>query len=145
MSKLLGAIQQNREPLLEDWLRRLKAAVRRQDLVNDRELESQVGELLSAITDVPAGTSLDDLSGAGWEPLKDLLANLSVSRANQGFSPSETALFVLSLKPSLFALARKNWGKDANELFYGNFRLPMISSTSSPCIPPTATFTDAIR
>ncbi len=65
MSKLLGAIQQNREPLLEDWLRRLKAAVRRQDLVNDRELESQVGELLSAITDVPAGTSLEDLSGAG--------------------------------------------------------------------------------
>lgn len=117
MSKLLGAIQQNREPLLEDWLRRLKAAVRRQDLVNDRELESQVGELLSAITDVPAGTSLDDLSGAGWEPVKELLAALSVSRANLGFSPSETAMFVLSLKPSLFALARKNWGKDANELF----------------------------
>ncbi len=117
MSKLLGAIQQNREPLLEDWLRRLKAAVRRQDLVNDRELESQVGELLSAITDVPAGTSLDDLSGAGWDPVKELLAALSVSRANLGFSPSETAMFVLSLKPSLFALARKNWGKDANELF----------------------------
>ena len=70
-----------------------------------------------AITDVPAGTSLEDLTGAGWEPLKQLLAALSVSRANLGFTPSETALFVLSLKPSLFALVRKNWGKDANELF----------------------------
>ena len=46
MSELLGAIQQNREPVLEDWLRRLKAAVRRQDLINDRELESQIAELL---------------------------------------------------------------------------------------------------
>jgi rsbT co-antagonist protein RsbR len=117
MSKLLGAIQQNRDPVHQDWLRRLKAVVRRQDLMNDRELESQVAELLSAITNVPAGTSLEDLSGAGWEPLKELLAALSVSRASLGFTPSETAMFVLSLKPSLFTLVRKNWGQDVNELF----------------------------
>ena len=103
MSKLLGAIQKNRESVLQDWLRRLKAAVRRQDLINDRELESQAAESLSAIADVPAGTTLEDFSGAGWQPLKELLATLSVSRATLGFTPSETAIFVLSLKPSLFA------------------------------------------
>ena len=117
MSKLLAAIQQNRETVLEDWLRRLKVAVRRQDLLDDRELESQVGELLSAITDVPDGTSLEDFANRAWDPLKDVLASVSVSRASLGFSPSETAMFVLSLKPSLFALARKNWGSDADELF----------------------------
>lgn len=117
MSKLLGAIQKNREPVLADWLRRLKAAVRRQDLINDRELESQLAELLSAITDVPAESSLEDLSGAAWEPLKESLTALSVSGANLGFTPSETAMFVLSLKPSLFMLVRKNSGQDADELF----------------------------
>jgi rsbT co-antagonist protein RsbR len=46
-----------------------------------------------------------------------MLASLSTSRAVLGFTPSETAMFVLSLKPSLFALARKTWGSDATQLF----------------------------
>ncbi len=117
MSKLLGAIQQNREPILQDWLQRLKGAVRRRDLINERELESEAAEILSAMADVSDGTTLEDFNSAGWQPLKEMLASLSASRANQGFTPSETATFVLSLKPPLFSLARKNWGKDANELF----------------------------
>jgi rsbT co-antagonist protein RsbR len=117
MSKLLGAIQQNREPILQDWLQRLKAAVRRRDLINERELESEAAEILSAIADVSDGTTLEDFNATGWQPLKEMLASLSASRAAQGFTPSETAIFVLSLKPPLFTLARKNWGKDANELF----------------------------
>ena len=117
MSKLLGAIQQNREPILQDWLQRLKGAVRRRDLINERQLESEAAEILSAIADVSDGTTLEDFNAAGWQPLKEMLASLSTSRASQGFTPSETANFVLSLKPPLFTLARKNWGKDANELF----------------------------
>jgi rsbT co-antagonist protein RsbR len=117
MSKLLGAIQQNREPILQDWLKRLKTSVRRRDLINERELESQAAEILSAIADVSDETTLEDFNAAGWLPLKEMLTSLSTSRANQGFTPSETATFVLSLKPPLFTLARKNWGKDANELF----------------------------
>ena len=117
MSKLLDAIQQNREPILQDWLQRLKAAVRRRDLINERELESEAAEILSAIADVSDGTTLEDFNSTGWQPLKEMLASLSTSRAAQGFTPSETATFVLSLKPPLFTLARKNWGKDANELF----------------------------
>lgn len=117
MSKLLGAIQQNREAILQDWLERLRGAVRRRDLTNERQLESEASEILSGITDVPGGTTLEDFNSAGWLPLKEMLASLSASRANEGFTPSETATFVLSLKPPLFTLARKNWGKDANELF----------------------------
>jgi rsbT co-antagonist protein RsbR len=117
MSKLLGAIQQNREPILQDWLQRLKVSVRRRDLINERELESEAAEILSTIANVSDETTLEDFTTAAWLPLKEMLASLSASRANQGFTPSETATFVLSLKPPLFALARKNWGKDANELF----------------------------
>src|ERR1700729_815679 len=109
MSKLLGAIQQNREPILQDWLQRLKGAVRRRDLINERQLESEAAEILSAIADVSDGTTLEDFNAAGWQPLKEMLASLSTSRASQGFTPSETANFVLSLKPPLFTLARKNW------------------------------------
>jgi rsbT co-antagonist protein RsbR len=117
MSKLLGAIQQNRETILQDWVERLKSTVQRRDLVNDRELQSQASEILSSIAEVSNGTTLEDLDSDGWTALKDALTNVSISRATQGFSPSETAMFVLSLKPSLFLMARRLWGGDASDLF----------------------------
>jgi rsbT co-antagonist protein RsbR len=117
MSNLLGAIQKNRESLLQDWLKRLRSAVQRRDLITDQQLEAQASEMISTIVDVPAGTTLDDGDGAGWQPLKAMLANLSVSRATLGFTPSETAAFVLSLKPALFALARQQRSANVDELF----------------------------
>jgi rsbT co-antagonist protein RsbR len=117
MSKLLGAIQQNRDSILRVWLNDLKSAVRRRDLITEHELELQATEILSALVDVPARASLEDFNGAEWQPLKDILATMSVSRATAGFTPSETAIFVLSIKPALFAVARQTWGNDANQLF----------------------------
>ena len=126
MSKLLGAIQQNREPILQDWLQRLKVSVRRRDLINERELESEAAEILSTIANVSDETTLEDFTTAGWLPLKEMLASLSATRANQGFTPSETATFVFSLKPPLFALARKNWAKMPTN-FFPKSPLPMTS------------------
>ena len=117
MSNLLGAIQKNRESLLQDWLKRLKAAVQRRDLISDRELETQAAEILSTLAEVPQGTTLEDFNAPGWQPLKAMLASLSASRAASGFTPSETAVFILSLKPSLFGLAREQRSNNADELF----------------------------
>jgi rsbT co-antagonist protein RsbR len=116
MSDILGAIQQNRASVQQDWLQHLKSAVQRRDLISDRELEAQAAEMLSAIADAPPGTNLGDLNQPAWGPLKSILGSLSVSRAVQGFSPSETALFVLSLKPSLFSLVRQDRSRDTDEL-----------------------------
>ena len=69
MSKILGAIQQNRETLLQDWMKRLKSAIQRRDLINDRELENQASEMIAAIADVPSGTTLEDFNAASWQPL----------------------------------------------------------------------------
>ncbi|AXC14465.1 RsbR, positive regulator of sigma-B [Acidisarcina polymorpha] len=117
MSKLLSAIQQNQESVLNDWVQRLKTATRRRDLIGSRELEVEAAELLSAIVNVPPSTTLEDFNGAGWEPLKEMLANLSISRASLGFTPSETAVFVVSIKPSLFSLARQSAGGNTDEAF----------------------------
>jgi rsbT co-antagonist protein RsbR len=116
MSKILEAIRQNRESILQDWLTRLKTAVQRRDLISERALESQASEMVSTIVDVPKGTALEDFSSPAWQPLKSMLAKLSVSRATSGFTPSETAIFVLSLKPSLFTVARQQVGNNADEL-----------------------------
>jgi len=119
MSELFKAIQQNRDSILKEWLDSIRAASRRRDLIDDRELEVQTSEVVAAIVDAPAGTTLQDFGAPGWQPLKDLLSSLSASRAALGFTPSETALFVLSLKPALFTIVREQAGNHAEQLFLG--------------------------
>jgi rsbT co-antagonist protein RsbR len=48
-----------------------------------------------------------DTDGPAWKPIKEMLRVLSRSRALQGFSPSETAIFVLSLKQPVFGLLQR--------------------------------------
>ena len=40
-------------------------------------------------------------------PTKEVLSSISRSRAAQGFSPSETAMFVFSLKQPLFEVLKR--------------------------------------
>jgi len=44
-----------------------------------------------------------ELDSAGWAPVRSYLSDLSRRRAAQGFTPSETAVFVFSIRPPLFA------------------------------------------
>jgi rsbT co-antagonist protein RsbR len=43
-----------------------------------------------------------DVSGPAWEHMRATLRGISLSRGRLGFSPSETVLFILSLKEPLF-------------------------------------------
>ena len=58
-----------------------------------------------------------DTDGPGWDAVREFLAGLSRSRARQGFSPTETAAFVFSLKQALFAHLAREAGGDADVLF----------------------------
>jgi rsbT co-antagonist protein RsbR len=54
-------------------------------------------------------SSIDD---APWNQVREFLGNVSRTRAEQGFSPSETAMFVFSLKEPLFEEIQKNSDSD---------------------------------
>ena len=106
--------------LLDEWIGEQAASSGRRDLLSEVELRQQSGEFLALFRSAAENGRLDDPAGAEWEGVRDLLARLSRSRAVQGFSPSETAMFVFSLKRPLFsrlrarvqdaeALARETW------------------------------------
>jgi rsbT co-antagonist protein RsbR len=116
MSDLITAIQENRASILQEWLQAVRSGSRKRGLI-DQDLENQASEVLSAIANAPAGASLTDAESPAWQPLKDLLANFSVSGASLGFSPSEVSLFVLSLKSPLFKIVQRVKGTRADELF----------------------------
>ena len=71
--------------------------------IQDRELLQQCQSVLRALRDGAAAGDPAGIEGGGYARLRELLAEISESRAQQGFSPSEIATFVLSLKQPLFA------------------------------------------
>jgi rsbT co-antagonist protein RsbR len=117
MIKLLNMMRENQERILNGWVDGLKPNVRRRDLMNDNEIREQAAQILSLTAHPPVNTVLEDFSSAGWQSLRDLLTEISISRAGLGFTPSETASFVLSLKPVIFQIIREQLTTTPDELF----------------------------
>jgi rsbT co-antagonist protein RsbR len=93
--------------LLAEWIQsQLSTSSLRADLLRESELREQSREFISLLQNTLARADLSRLDGAEWNAVRDFLANVSRSRALRGFSPSETALFVFSLKLPLFVRLR---------------------------------------
>ena len=110
-------IAQSQKDLLADWVQaQLGAATLRSDLMKESELREQSRELLALLQAATESGDITQIDGSQWTSVRDFLAKVSRSRAQQGFSPSETATFVLSLKQPLFARLRGELSKDAQAL-----------------------------
>ena len=95
-------LETHEESLLQDWLQeQLASGIRRDDLMRSSELREQSKEFLALLR---RALRQGDFStdGDGWTSVRDLLAQISRTRALQGFSPTETATFVFSFKKPLF-------------------------------------------
>ena len=112
-------LRKHESTLLADWIREQQEAIgRRRDLISDRELEAQSREFLGLFRSAAQQGGRDDVAtGAGWGPVREMLSGVSRTRSLQGFSPSETAIFVFSLKEPLFQRIRDELGKDTATLF----------------------------
>ena len=116
-SKIADILTRYEGDLLPEWIDlQVDAVTLRRDLMNDVELRDQSKQFLEVLARVAASDGKLDLNGAEWTDVREFLSDLSRSRARQGFTPSETASFVFSLKQPLFARMRKECGGDADTL-----------------------------
>ena len=110
-------LAQSQKELLSDWVQaQLAATTLRGDLMKENELREQSREFLSLLQGATDSGSLTQTDGSHWAQAREFLARVSRSRAQQGFSPSETATFVFSLKQPLFSRLRGEFGQDAQGL-----------------------------
>jgi rsbT co-antagonist protein RsbR len=100
----LADILAQREPeILSGWMAMQRSSTtRRADLIGDTELQRQSKDFLAALRQGASSGSFDDILAPAWAPAREILADLSQSRARLGFTPTETATFVFSLKQPLF-------------------------------------------
>jgi rsbT co-antagonist protein RsbR len=108
-------IEQHYQRLVSDWL----ACQQRDGVgggqITEDQLADQSRRFLAEMRQGVATGRFDDISGAEWDSTRSLLDTVANERAIQGFSPSDTAVFVFSLKEPLFELLREEL-KDAETL-----------------------------
>jgi rsbT co-antagonist protein RsbR len=114
---LASLLQQQRPKVLEQWLLSQNASqARRTDLVNDAELRTQCAKFLEVFQRaVSASGAIQEVTSPAWDDTRRYLEELSTTRARLGFTPTETAMFVFSLKPPLFAALRTASAKSPQE------------------------------
>jgi rsbT co-antagonist protein RsbR len=105
VAELVGSNEQN---ILPEWIDlQKKAGSLQTGRITEGELLSQSRDFLHLLRDglAKGGT---DAADPAYGPAKQLLGDISRSRALQGFSPSETATFIFSLKQPLFNILNRN-------------------------------------
>ncbi|WP_433089636.1 STAS domain-containing protein [Dactylosporangium sp. CA-052675] len=101
--RLSALLRSHEDEILRRWTE-ISARTLRGRLTN-AELQRQVREVYAALLDILEGVGDGDLTGAGGGESRGALADLSRSWARQGFTPTETANLVFTVKEVALGLS----------------------------------------
>src|SRR5262245_44524948 len=97
ISMLNEILQKDEGALLQSWVdAQVNSPTFRPDRTSRQELSDHARRFLALLREAVKGGD-PDVMGPSWFGVRQMLDELSVSRAQQGFSPSETATFIFSL------------------------------------------------
>jgi rsbT co-antagonist protein RsbR len=88
--------------ILSEWIAQQLADGARSKSVSDASLKNSSTEFLKLLEDASSGGEVSNIDSSSFAPIKQMLSDLSASRAIQGSTPTETASFIFSLKTILF-------------------------------------------
>lgn len=102
---LAAIIEQHQAAILRDWLQQqLSATSLRRDPTREGVLREQSAQFLRLLIQALKHEHSNNFAESAWDELRELLKSVSRARVQQGFTPTETANFVFSLKEQLFNL-----------------------------------------
>jgi len=115
-TKIPEILRKHHQDVLDEWVKeQVTAATFRPDLMSEAELREQSAKFIKALRTAVEGGNLTDVTAKEWADVRELLEDVSYSRAEQGFTPTETATFIFSLKQPLFTRLRQEV-KDSESL-----------------------------
>lgn len=117
-NKLPQLLKRYENELLDEWIREqvkvFSSNFRIQ--IKEPELRNQCREFLTKFVEAAQSGNHTDIRSSEWLGMREFLTDLSHNRAMQGFSPSETGIFIFSLKRPLFALLGREFLQNADML-----------------------------
>jgi len=106
-----------RNEILQEWLQQqLSALDLRADLISEAELRTDSSRFLNVLSDATQSGNLSNIQAPEYKPVLEMLSDFSHARGLQGFTPSESAIFVFSIKQPLFTALRLSGGIDSADL-----------------------------
>lgn len=118
-SKLSEIIAHHEQDLVAQWIASQKDGT-------SRNVEHECRTGLAALKRGAQSGVFDRIDGPEWAPMREFLETLSSVRARAGFTPSETATFVFSLKEPLFAKLRDEFAGDSHSLADETWRATLL-------------------
>jgi rsbT co-antagonist protein RsbR len=101
-NSVVSLLKERRDDVVDAWA--TIAAARMGGRVTDAEVRSEVGSLYDSLVSGLADGGVVAVADTRLDELRAQLAELSRSRARQGYTPSETAVSVFALKEALMGL-----------------------------------------
>jgi rsbT co-antagonist protein RsbR len=114
-TRLPTLLEEHHAELLKEWLAGQPTSVR-SGQSDDKAAAEESKRFVAALRAAMKRGQLQDVTTPEWREVREILEDVSRTRALRGMSPSETATFVFSLKEPLFGLLRRVLGKDAEAL-----------------------------
>lgn len=112
-ARISQLIQEHQAEIGAEWIAQLEALIVRGTSSSKEQLRSHCQQFLAALAVATRAGELDNIDHRSWDEVRDLLAEISSTRAKTGSTPSETATFVFSLKQALFGRLRAGFDGDA--------------------------------
>ena len=111
-TRISQIIQEHEADIGAEWMAQLEALTVRSNVVSKEQLRKHCQQFLNAFAKGTGGGELQNMEHRSWDEVRDLLSEISSSRAKGGSTPSETATFVFSLKQPLFTRLNAGFAND---------------------------------
>lgn len=116
-SRLADVLRKEETTILKEWIdAQIQSNAKRVGEISRAELTGQSQEFIRTLLPALQAGDFDVANSSNWKASREFLAGLSRSRSLAGFTPSETANFVLSLKKPIFKALRKEFSNNGEVL-----------------------------
>ena len=105
-SKIPEMLRRNEAALLDDWTAEQKKIKDLGQRVSEADVRAQSRRFLQLLQEATVRGNAVETDSEAYREVRKFLEEISASRAQLGFTPSETAMFVFSFKKPLFAQIR---------------------------------------
>ena len=119
-------LHRKKKQILENWINiQLTNDGLKEELIGNGELRTQSEELLDALLAKLTGEN-DQSVNTGFDPMMEVLDDISIMRAKNGYSPRETGVFIYSLKETLLKTLNEEIKNDPQSLYEESLRISSL-------------------
>jgi rsbT co-antagonist protein RsbR len=112
--------------ILEDWINNLKGQLRHGDMLGGEHFRRHSEQFLRTLAEAMSDDQTNDIDSRPWDEVRNVLAEISETRAREGFTPKDTAIFIFSLKQSLFARLQAEFAQKPEALAAATWKMSTL-------------------